>query len=112
MITRIWQGYTTPGNAGVYEKLLKKEIIPEIEGKKIIGYRGFQVLRRKLNNEVQFTTFIWFESLEAVKDFVGEDYEQVYVPAKAREVLLKFGDKAIHHELRYESWENAEGNKE
>lgn len=103
MIARIWHGYTTPANADVYEELLIQEIIPEIEAKKIRGYEGFEVLRRSLPNEVEFTTIIWFGELNAVKDFVGENYEEVYVPEKARKVLSQFDQKAIHHDLRYRS---------
>jgi len=32
-------------------------------------------------------TIIFFDSPEAVKQFAGEDYENVYVPAKARRIL-------------------------
>ena len=103
MITRIWHGYTTLSNADVYEELLIKEIIPEIEAKGIKGYEGFEVLRRNLPNEVEFTTIIWFKELDAVKDFVGENYEDVYVPEKARKVLSLFDQKAVHHDLRYRS---------
>lgn len=103
MIARIWHGYTTLSNAQVYEELLIKEIIPEIEAKGIKGYEGFEVLRRNLPNEVEFTTIIWFKELDSVKGFVGENYEVVYVPEKARKVLSRFDQIAVHHDLRYRS---------
>jgi len=100
MILRIWHGYTTKSNADVYESLLKNEVIPEIESKKIKGYKKIQVLKRELVDEIEFTTIMWFESIECVKDFVGEDYETVYVPEKARKVLSRFDAKSVHCELR------------
>ena len=103
MISRVWHGYTTKQNADVYENLLVREVIPEIQNKNIKGYRGFQVYRRELGNEVEFMTIIKFESLESVKQFVGEDYETVYVPEKARAVLSRFDQRAVHYENRYES---------
>lgn len=103
MIGRIWHGYTTFNNADVYESMLKNEIIPEIESKSIQGYKGFQVLRRELENETEFTTIIWFETIDAVKGLVGENYEDVYVPEKARRVLLRFDKTAVHYELKYSS---------
>lgn len=103
MIARIWHGITSIENADVYEKLLKEEIFPEIKAKNILGYKGVEVLRRNLEGEVEFTTILWFENIEAVKTFVGEDYETVYVPEKARNVLLRFDQRTIHAELRYES---------
>lgn len=103
MIARIWHGYTTLLNADVYEELLIKEVIPEIEAKGIDGYEGFEVLRRDLDIEVEFTTIIWFRNSEAVKGFVGENYEEVYVPEKARAVLSRFDQKAVHHSLKFRS---------
>ena len=100
MVLRIWHGYTTKANGDVYENLLKNEIIPEIESKKITGYKKFQLLRRELKEETEFTTIMWFESIESVKDFVGEDYEAVYVPEKDRKVLSRFDNRSVHCELR------------
>ena len=100
MILRIWHGYTTKSNADIYEDLLKNEIIPGIENKKIEGYKRFQLLRRELENEVEFTTIMWFEKIESVINFVGENYETVYVPEKARKVLSRFDNKVVHCELR------------
>ncbi len=100
MIVRIWHGYTTMENADVYEDLLKSEIFPEIESKKIKGYKRIHLLRRTLKNEVEFTTIMWFDSLDSVVEFVGADYETVYVPDKARKVLSRFDQKSVHCELR------------
>lgn len=100
MIGRIWHGWTAPGNADRYEALLKEEIITAIQGRKIRGFQGIQVLRRDLGEEVEFLTFMTFDSLEAVREFAGEDYEAAYVPAKAREVLDHFDDRSQHYEIR------------
>ncbi len=99
MILRIWHGYTTPENADIYENMLKTEIFPEIAAKNIKGYKRVQLLRRPLEDEVEFTTIMWFEALENVVEFVGEDYETVYVPDKARKVLSHFDQKSAHSEL-------------
>lgn len=102
MIARIWHGCTTKVNSDVYEDLIKEQIFPDIAGKNIKGFKGAQLLRRELEDETEFTTIIWFESMESVKAFVGENYENVYVPDKAREVLSRFDQKAVHHELRHD----------
>ena len=43
---------------------------------------------------------MWFDSLDSVVEFVGADYETVYVPDKARKVLSRFDQKSVHCELR------------
>jgi antibiotic biosynthesis monooxygenase (ABM) superfamily enzyme len=100
MILRIWHGWTKPENADTYENLLRTEIFPGIAAKNIPGYRSIELLRRDLGDEVEFITMMRFDSLQSVKDFVGEDYEQSYVPEKARAVLARFDQRSQHYELR------------
>ena len=75
MISRVWHGWTTPANADAYEALLKSEIFTGIEGRRIAGYRGIHLFRRNLGKEVEFVTVMWFDSIEAVRAFAGEDYD-------------------------------------
>ena len=100
MIARIWHGWTTPENADVYENLLKTEIFPGIASKNVPGYRGIQLYRRALNDEVEFMTVMRFDSRDAVRQFAGEEYEKAYVPPKAREVLSRFDERSLHYEIR------------
>lgn len=99
LIARIWHGYTTFENAKIYEKLLKTEIFPSIEQKNIHGYRKISLLRREKESEVEFITIMLFDNLDAVKEFVGDDFEQSYVPQKARNVLIRHDDKSKHYEI-------------
>lgn len=98
MITRIWHGWTTPKNADTYEELLRTEILPGIADQKIPGYHGAHLLRRDLEDEVEFITLLWFDSLDNVREFIGEDYEVAYVPPKAREILSRFDARSQHYE--------------
>jgi heme-degrading monooxygenase HmoA len=100
MISRIWHGYTTRENADIYENLLKEEIFVGIHGRNIPGFREIQLFRRELSTEVEFITVMWFDSLEAVRIFAGEDYEVAVVPLKARAVLSHFDERSQHYEVR------------
>ncbi len=102
MISRIWHGWTTPENADAYESLLKSEIFREIQGRQIEGYRGIHLFRRTLGDEVEFVTLMWFDSIEAVRAFAGEDYEVAVVPAKARALLSRFDGRSQHYDVRAE----------
>ncbi len=100
MISRIWHGWTTLENADIYENLLKTEIFPTIASKNVAGYRGIQLLRRQLVNEVEFITIMQFDSMKAVKKFAGEDYEKSYVPDKAKAVLSRHDERSQHYEIK------------
>ena len=100
MISRIWHGYSRPGNADAYEALLRDEIITGIEDRSIDGLREIQVFRRDLGDEVEFITVMWFDSLDAVRTFAGEDHEASVVPPLARELLARFDERSQHYEVR------------
>ena len=100
MMSRIWHGWTTPGNADKYEMLLKEEIFIGIQNRHIHGFKSIQLLRRNVGNEVEFVTIMLFDSLDAVREFAGEDYEAAVVPEKARAVLSHFDHRSQHYEIR------------
>jgi antibiotic biosynthesis monooxygenase (ABM) superfamily enzyme len=100
MISRIWHGWTTPANADAYDSLLQEEIFVGIHERRIPGFRGIQLLRRDIGDEVEFVTIMRFDSLDAVREFAGEDYEVAVVPASARALLSRFDARSQHYEVR------------
>ena len=102
MISRIWHGWTTPENADSYEALLQEEIFVGIRDRSMSGYHGIHLFRRETGAEVEFITLMWFDSLEAVRIFAGDDYEVAVVPPKARLLLKRFDLRSQHYEVRAE----------
>jgi heme-degrading monooxygenase HmoA len=98
VIARVWHGWTTRGNAAAYEDLLRSEILPGIARRGIRGLTGEHLLRREDGEEIEFVTILWFESMEAVREFAGEDYETAVVPEKARRLLARFDARSQHYE--------------
>ena len=88
MICRIWHGWTTHANADTYEAIVRGEVIPGIEAMKIPGFRHIDLLRRERVDEVEFLTMMWFDDVEAIRAFVGDDCTVAHVPARARAVLI------------------------
>jgi hypothetical protein len=82
--------------------MLKEEIFVGIENRQIRGFKGIQLLRREVGEEVEFVTMMLFDSLEAVRKFAGEDYEMAVVPEKARAVLSRFDERSQHYDIRVE----------
>jgi antibiotic biosynthesis monooxygenase (ABM) superfamily enzyme len=102
MIGRIWHGWTTQQNADEYERIVSREVLPEIASRNLPGYHGAHLLRRAAGDEVEFTTIMWFDSIEAVRGFMGQDYEVAHVPAKARAVLTRFDPRSQHYDVLLE----------
>jgi heme-degrading monooxygenase HmoA len=99
MICRLWRGWTTPENADAYERIVRGEVIPGIEARGIAGFRRIDLMKRELADQVEFQTLMWFDSLDSIKAFVGEDYSVSHVPAQARAVLKRFDERAAHYEV-------------
>ena len=99
MICRLWRGWTTRDNAAAYERIVRGEVIPGIEARGIPGFRHIDLMRRELGDEVEFQTLMWFDNLDAIKAFMGEDFSVSHVPLEARALLNSFDDRAAHFEV-------------
>jgi hypothetical protein len=99
MICRLWRGWTTRENADAYERIVRGEVIPGIEARSIPGFRHIDLMKRELDEEVEFQTLMWFDSFDAIEAFMGQDYSLSHVPSSAREVLERFDERATHYEV-------------
>lgn len=99
MICRLWRGWTTKDNADAYEHIVRGEVIPGIEARRIPGFRSIDLLRREREHDVEFLTLMWFDTLENVRAFMGEDYEAAHVPPRAQAVLAHFDRRSAHYEI-------------
>ena len=96
MISRRWHGWTKRDDADRYEELLRSEILPGIH--RVAGFKGASVLRREEKDEVEFVTLTMFDSMAAVKEFAGEDYEVAVILPEARKLLARFDARSAHYE--------------
>jgi heme-degrading monooxygenase HmoA len=101
MIARIWHGWTSPENAGAYEAHLRGDVLPGIE-QRVGGFQGVYLLRRDAGDEIEFVTVTLWDSLDAVREFAGEDYELAVVPDTARRLLSRFDERSLHYDTLIE----------
>ena len=100
MICRLWRGWTAAANADAYERLVRTHEIPGIEGREITGFRRIELMRRPpTDGRVEFLTLMWFDDLEGIRAFAGEDHEACVIPSRARELLSTFDARAAHYDL-------------
>jgi antibiotic biosynthesis monooxygenase (ABM) superfamily enzyme len=96
VITRLWRGWTAAADAEAYERFLLEELFPAMRA--ISGFRGADVLRRRDGDEVAFVTLTGFDSLDAIRGFAGEDYEQAVIEPPALRLLSRHCATAEHYE--------------
>lgn len=98
MIARHWRGWTKAENALAYEKLLKDRVLPGLTS--IPGYKGGYVLRKDEGGESEFVVVNLFDSLGAVKEFAGPDYDIAVFEPEAKRLLCRAELVAAHYEVR------------
>jgi heme-degrading monooxygenase HmoA len=96
MIARVWHGYTKPENAPIYYDLLMTGILPGIH--RIAGYKGSYVLRKDGPTEVEFVTVTLWESVDAIREFAGADYERSVISPDAAALLTRHDERSVHYE--------------
>jgi heme-degrading monooxygenase HmoA len=97
MIGRLWRGWTSAENADAYESLLRAHVLPGIH--RVAGYRGAYLMRREVEEGVEFCTLTFFDDLDAVRAFAGEDYAVAVVPPEARALLSRFDATSLHYDV-------------
>ena len=97
MIARIWHGRTLIEKYEEYTEFLKEVAIPDYQ--KTNGYIELTFLRNIQNNEGHFTLITFWENIEVIKNFAGNDYEKAkYYPEDAN-FLLEYEEKVMHYEV-------------
>jgi heme-degrading monooxygenase HmoA len=97
MIARIWRGWALLATAGDYQRHYSSEVSSHLQA--VSGFRGARLLRQDHGPEVMFTSITYFTSLDAVRAFAGDDYEQAVVEEPARQALSRWDERVSHHEV-------------
>ncbi len=97
MIARIWHGRTRAEDYEAYTEFLKERAVPDYRHTE--GFVGLVFLRAIREGEGHFTLVTFWESLEVVKNFAGEDYERAKYYPEDQDFLLEFAEKVEHYEV-------------
>ena len=100
MIARIWFGRTNAEDYDAYLEYLEESGVAAL--KETAGNRGVMVLRRLDGDEAEFGVVSFWDSLDNVKAFAGEDNDKArYFPDDKR-YLLGFTERLKHFEVARE----------
>ena len=98
MIVRVWHGWTKPEDGDAYEEFLRTNVFPALTTR-VTGFRGGYVTRRDVDHEVEFLVMTLFDSLEAVRDFAGDDHEAPVIEPEGARLLNRGDERAEHYEV-------------
>ncbi len=97
MIARIWHGKTSIANFEAYTEFLRKVAIPDYQ--KTTGFKSLSFLTQIKNNEGHFTLVTYWENLEVIKNFAGNDFEKAKYYPEDNNFLLEFEPYVEHFEV-------------
>jgi hypothetical protein len=84
-IARIWRGRTTAAKADEYARYLRETGIPPLEEKAL----GVQMFREDQDGESEFVTISYWESVEAMSRFAGDDPRRIHHLPRDPEYLIE-----------------------
>ena len=97
MIERHWTGIARTDQSDNYIRHLITQTFPKVASMK--GFIKASILKRPIDEGVEFLIVTVWESIEAVRQFAGEQVDVANVPAEARAMMVKFDEFAKHYEV-------------
>ncbi|MDN5202419.1 EamA family transporter [Fulvivirgaceae bacterium BMA10] len=96
MIARTWHGKVPKEKGDEYFAYLQKTGLSDYAN--IKGNLGIKVLRRDEKQETHFMLITYWESIEAIKNFAGDDYTRARYYKEDENFLLEF-EPVYHYEV-------------
>jgi len=101
MIVRIWHGRVPTEKAEQYREFLNRRAVSDY--RRIPGNISVHILERGEGAVTHFLTMTFWESMDAVRGFAGQDVEAAKYYPEDRDFLLEFEPKVVHYEVAGQS---------
>jgi heme-degrading monooxygenase HmoA len=97
MISRQWRGLAKSARADEYVEHLRTETFPQLSG--IPGFVDASILRRGVDDGVEFLIVTRWDSLGAIQRFAGREASVAVVPETVQEMMLEYDRTVRHYEI-------------
>jgi heme-degrading monooxygenase HmoA len=97
MIARAWHGAVPENRADAYYEYLQRTGIPDYEATP--GNKGVFVLRRRDGDVTHFLLLTFWESIDAVRAFAGDDVDRAKYYAEDPDYLLELEPRVTHYDV-------------
>jgi len=106
MIARTWRGWTALDDADTYVDYLNRTGMPSYRSTP--GNRGAWILRRRVGDRIEFVTLSFWDSMDAIRVFAGDDPEQaVFYPEDDRFLVER--EVTVRHFDLFGDMESSDG---
>jgi heme-degrading monooxygenase HmoA len=94
VVARTWRGWTRPEDADEYVAYLGRTGLPAYRGTP--GNRGAWILRRDDGERTEFVTLSFWDSLQAIGGFAGEELERAVFFSEDDRFLVEREETVTH----------------
>ena len=103
MVARIWHGRTPAEKTDEYRQYLFEVGVKKIAS--LPGNRGVQMMVSKSAEQGEFMIVSYWDSIEAIKGYAGEDYTKVHDLPRDKEFLIDQEKLVRHFSLDVNLWQ-------
>ena len=97
MITRMWHGKVPTSKAAAYRAFLNERAIPDYQS--VAGNISVHILERAEGDITHFITLTFWQDMDSIKAFAGEDVEVAKYYPEDKDFLLEFEPHVVHYEV-------------
>jgi len=97
MISRQWRGVARSTHADEYVEHLCTETFPHLS--EIPGFIDAAILKRNVQQGVEFLIVTHWESIRAIEQFSGPDAEVAVVPEIVQAMMIEYDRRVRHYEV-------------
>lgn len=97
MVVRMWHGRVPTAKAAAYRAFTNARAIPDYRS--VAGNLDAYVLERADGDVTHFVTLTFWESLDAIRGFAGDDVETAKYYPEDRDFLLEYEPRVVHYEV-------------
>ncbi len=97
MIARLWHGKVPTSKATDYRRFLNSRAVAGYRAVK--GNLTVYILERTEGDITHFITLTFWESIETIKGFAGENVEVAKYYPEDKDFLLEFEPNVVHYEV-------------
>ena len=99
MISRHWTGIAKKERAHEYIAHLQNDTFKQIAN--IDGFISAQILKRELDEGIEFLIITEWRTVDAIREFAGADFGTAVVPNLVHDIMIKYDNKVRHYEIFY-----------
>jgi len=93
----MWHGRVETGKARAYREFLNRRAIPDYQS--VPGNVSVHILEREEGDVTHFITMTFWENMDVIVGFAGEDPEIAKYYPEDDEFLLEFEPTVVHYEV-------------